>query len=229
MDKIRRDVITGVAATTAAAAAVTTAQSALAQPASGAPRSGFYENNGVRIRYAEVGSGFPLLALPGRGLDSRIGWWPGHAINPMEIYKNDFRVITPDTRNSTGGESTGPVPVDKPWDAFADDHLGLMDHLGVKKFAVFGNCMSALFALKLMERAPDRVAAAVLSQPVGYQPEFPDQMYNHLVKTWASEYRKTHPEFSEADAAKMATSRPGRASKCLIGRSPLLPLRYGGP
>ena len=35
-------------------------------------KTGFYEKNGVRIRYQEVGSGFPLLAIPGGGLNSRI-------------------------------------------------------------------------------------------------------------------------------------------------------------
>jgi len=30
--------------------------------------------------------------------------------------------------------STGPVPVDNPWDAFADDQLGVMDHLGIRHF-----------------------------------------------------------------------------------------------
>ncbi len=202
MDRIRREVLTATAAT----AAVTVAQSALAQPASGASRSGFYEKNGVRIRYQEVGSGFPLLALPGRGLNSQIAGWSSHAIDPMETHKDDFRIIAMDQRNATGGQSTGPVPVDKPWDAYADDQLGMMDHLGIGKFLVYGNCMSALFALKLIERAPDRVLAAVLAQPVGYQPEFPDQMYNHVVKTWAVEYRRTHPTFSEADAVKMATN-----------------------
>ncbi len=201
MDKVR-DVLTAAATT----AAVTAAQSALAQAPADATRYAFYEKNGVRIRYTEVGSGFPLLALPGLGLNSRISVWQNAAVNPMAAYKNDFRVIAMDTRNAIGGESTGPVPINDPWGGFADDHLGLMDHLGIKKFLVWGNCMSALFALKLMERAPDRVAAAVLSQPVGYQPEFPDQMYNHVVKTWAVEYRKTHPAFTEADAEKMGTN-----------------------
>ena len=55
-------------------------------------------------------------------------------INIPEEFKNDFRVITMDQRNATGGESTGPVPVDDPWGAFADDQLGLMDHLGIRQF-----------------------------------------------------------------------------------------------
>ena len=145
----------------------------------------FYEKGNVRIRYQEVGSGFPLLATPGGGLNSRISNWPNAVINAMEHFKNDFRCITMDQRNATGGESTGPVPVDDPWDAFADDQLGLMDHLGIRQFVFFGNCIGGSFALKLMERAPDRVVAAVLSQPIGHRPENPDVMYNSGRDVWA--------------------------------------------
>jgi hypothetical protein len=82
---------------------------------------GFYEKGDVRIRYAERGSGFPLLATPGGGLNSRMVSWPNAVINIVEEFKNDFHVITMDQRNATNGESTGPVPVANPWDAFADD------------------------------------------------------------------------------------------------------------
>ena len=61
-----------------------------------------------------------------------------------------------DQRNATnGGESTGPIPVDDPWGAFADDQLGLMDQLRIQKFFFKGYCIGGPFALKLMERAPD--------------------------------------------------------------------------
>src|SRR5689334_12700165 len=112
---------------------------------------GFYERGNVRIRYQEVGSGFPLLATPGGGLNSRISNWQTAVINVMEFFKNDFRCITMDQRNASGGESTGPVPVDEAWDAFADDQLGLMDHLGISQFLFFGNCIGGSFGLKLME------------------------------------------------------------------------------
>ena len=32
----------------------------------------FYQKGDVRIRYEEVGSGFPLLVTPGGGLNSRV-------------------------------------------------------------------------------------------------------------------------------------------------------------
>jgi pimeloyl-ACP methyl ester carboxylesterase len=156
----------------------------------------FYEKGNVRIRYQEGGSGFPLLATPGGGLNSRIANWQTAVINVMEVFKNDFRCITMDQRNATGGESIGPVPVDEAWDAFADDQLGLMDHLGIQKFVFFGNCIGGSFALKLMERAPDRVVAGVLSQPIGHRPENPDVMFNSGRDNWAKEFRARRPDVS---------------------------------
>jgi len=156
----------------------------------------FYEKGNVRIRYQEIGSGFPLLVTPGGGLNSRISNWANAVINTMEEFKSDFRCITMDQRNATGGESTGPIPVDDPWGAFADDQLGLMDHLGIRQFLFFGNCIGGSYALKLMERAPERIVAAVLSQPIGHRPENPDVMYNLSRDVWAKEFRERRPEVS---------------------------------
>lgn len=44
--------------------------------------------------------------------------------------------------------------------------LGVNDHLGIRQFFFFGNCIGGPFGMKLMERAPARVVATVLSQPV---------------------------------------------------------------
>jgi pimeloyl-ACP methyl ester carboxylesterase len=202
IDSNRRTMLT----TGAAAAAATTTPQVFAQaPQAGAPQDlpagtkfGFYEKGNVRIRYAEIGSGFPLLATPGGGLNSRISVWPTAVINTMEEFRNDFRVITMDQRNATNGESTGPIPVDNPWDAFADDQLGVMDHLGIRQFFFFGNCIGGPFGMKLMERAPERVVAAVLSQPVGHRPEQPDYMYNSGKDVWAKEFRDRRSDVSMA-------------------------------
>ncbi len=144
-----------------------------------------YERGDVRIRYEEVGSGFPLLVTPGGGLNSRVEVWPGQVFNAMEAFKDDFRCITMDQRNAIGGESTGPVQVDDPWGAFADDQLGLMDHLGIGEFLFMGYCIGGPFAMKLIERAPERVLAAVLCQPVGHAEATPDAMYNGGMEGWA--------------------------------------------
>ena len=154
MDPIRRNIL----ATGAAAAATAAAPQVFAQQGDRAGPFKFYEKGNVRIRYQEVGSGFPLLVTPGGGSNSKMSNWQNAVINAMAEFTSDFRCITMDQRNATGGESTGPIPVDNPWDAFADDQLGLMDHLGIRQFAFFGNCIGGSFALKLMERAPDRVS-----------------------------------------------------------------------
>jgi pimeloyl-ACP methyl ester carboxylesterase len=202
IDSSRRTIL----ATGAAVAAATTAPQVFAQaPQPGTPqgapagtKTGVYEKGDVRIRYVEVGNGFPLLATPGGGLNSRISNWPGAVINIMEEFKNDFRVISMDQRNATNGESTGPVAVDNPWDAFADDQLGVMDHLGIGQFFFFGNCIGGPFAMKLMERAPQRVVAAILSQPVGHRPEQPDYMYDSGKDVWAKEFLARRPDVSMA-------------------------------
>jgi pimeloyl-ACP methyl ester carboxylesterase len=193
IDRIRRTILkTGAAAT-----AIAAAPQVFAQPAGqGGPTTSFYEKGNVRIRYQEIGSGFPLLATPGGGLNSRISNWQNAVINVMEEFKNDFRCITMDQRNATGGESTGPIPVDDPWGAFADDQLGLMDHLGIRQFFFFGNCIGGSFALKLMERAPDRIVAGVLSQPIGHRPEKPGVMYDTSRDGWAKELRARRPDVS---------------------------------
>ena len=178
----------------ASPAGATVAPAAAAQSLPAGAKIGFYEKGDVRIRYAEIGSGFPLLATPGGGLNSRIAFWPNAVINIPEEFKNDFRVITMDQRNASGGESIGPIPVDDPWGAFADDQLGVMDHLGIEKFFFFGNCIGGPFAMKLMERAPQRVAAAILSQPVGHRPEQPDYMFNAGRDVWAKEFRERRPD-----------------------------------
>jgi pimeloyl-ACP methyl ester carboxylesterase len=202
IDSSRRTIL----ATGAAVAAATTAPQVFAQALQagtpqGAPagaKTGFYEKGDVRIRYVEIGTGFPLLATPGGGLNSRISNWPGAVINIMEEFKNDFRVISMDQRNATNGESTGPVAVDNPWDAFADDQLGVMDHLGIGQFFFFGNCIGGPFAMKLMQRAPQRVVAALISQPVGHRPDQPDYMYNSGKDVWAKEFLPRRPDVSMA-------------------------------
>jgi pimeloyl-ACP methyl ester carboxylesterase len=158
----------------------------------------FYEKGDVRIRYEETGSGFPLLVTPGGGLNSRVSNWPTAVFNAVEAFKDDFRCVTMDQRNANGGESTGPVAVDDPWGAFADDQLGLMDHLGIRRFLFMGYCIGGCFALKLMERAPDRVVAGVLCQTVGHRPENPDVMYDAGRNAWAPEFLARRPDVTMA-------------------------------
>jgi pimeloyl-ACP methyl ester carboxylesterase len=81
-----------------------------------------YDKGDVRIHYEEVGSGFPLMIIPGGGLNSAFSSLPNHPFNPMEEFKSAYRCITADLRNANPGHSTGPLEIDRPWDAYTDDY-----------------------------------------------------------------------------------------------------------
>lgn len=173
----------------------------------------FYERGAVRIHYQETGSGFPVLFIPGGGLNSNIASLTGFGpFNCMEEFKNEFRCITSDLRNANGGESSGPVEVDRPWDSYTDDQLGLMDHLGCKEFMVMGFCIGGPFIWNLLKRAPERIVAAVLAQPSGSRPEMRDLFYNNNIKGWGPELCARRPEITmatvDAFLKKMYLSNP---------------------
>ena len=158
----------------------------------------FYEKGDVRIHYQEVGSGFPLLVIPGGGLNSTVAGLATHPFNPMEEFKGEYRVIAADLRNAKGGQSTGPLEIDRPWDAYTDDHTGLMDHLGIRKFMVLGFCIGGPFIWNLLKRAGHRVVAAVPAQPSGFRPEMPDLSYQNNMKGWGPELRERRPDITMA-------------------------------
>ena len=59
-----------------------------------------------------------------------------------------------------------------------------------------GYCIGGPFALKLMERAPQRVVAGVLCQPVGHNSKFPDAMYDSGKDVWAPELIAKRPDIA---------------------------------
>jgi pimeloyl-ACP methyl ester carboxylesterase len=192
IDKIRRNIL----ATGAAVAALAAAPRTFAQPAqAGAVK--FYEKGPVRIAYQEAGSGFPLLLIAGGGLNSSIsGLLRGGPFNAVEEFKGEYRCIFADLRNSANGQSTGPLEPDRPWDMYTDDHVGLMDHLGIDKFMVMGFCIGGPLVWNIVERAPTRVVAAVLAQPSGFRPEMPTMFYDNNMSGWGAELVKRRPDIA---------------------------------
>lgn len=166
----------------------------------------FYKKGPIRIHYEETGTGFPLLLIAGGGLNSTIaGLISGSPFNPIEEFKGEYRCIASDLRNANGGHSSGPLEIDKPWDAYTDDHLGLMDHLGVGRFMVLGFCIGGPFIWNLLRRAPDRVVAGVLAQPSGSRPEMRDLFYENNMKGWGPELVKRRPDITMEIVDKFLT------------------------
>jgi pimeloyl-ACP methyl ester carboxylesterase len=166
----------------------------------------FFEKGNVRIQYQDVGSGFPLLIIPGGGLNSIISWVStGAPFDATAEFKNEYRCITADLRNAPSGQSTGPLEVDRPWDAYTDDSLALMDHLGIQRFMVLGYCIGGPFIWNLLKRAPDRVVAGVLAQPSGFRKEIPNNSYEGNMKGWGPELIKRRPEITLAQIDQFLT------------------------
>src|SRR4051795_11312656 len=125
----------------------------------------FYEKGDVRIYYEDVGSGFPLLVIPGGGLNATIAYTRNTATAPFDAtaeFKSEYRCIAFDLRNANTGQSSGPLEIDRPWDSHTDDQLGLMDHLGIDKFLVLGFCIGGPLIWNLLKRAPQGITPAVL-------------------------------------------------------------------
>ena len=131
------------------------------------------------IHYTEAGSGFPLLIIPGGGLNSTVAGLSGanSPFNPIHELKAEDRMHRsrlaqcqwrPVHRPGRGRPALGRVH---------GRQLGLMDHLGIDKFMVMGFCIGGPFIWNLLRRAPTRIVAAVLAQPSGFRPEMPDLFY----------------------------------------------------
>ena len=193
MDPIRRKILQAGGA----AAAIAAAKAVFAQTGQGGPAPTFFEKGPVRIRYEDTGgSGFPLLLIPGGGLNSAIANLRTAPFNAIDDFKGEYRCIAADLRNANTGLSTGPLEVDRPWDTHTDDQLALLDHLGVDKFMVMGFCIGGPFIWSLIKRAPGRVVAAVPAQPVGFRPEAPTLLYDGSMKGWGADLVKRRPEIT---------------------------------
>ena len=91
------------------------------------------------------------MLIAGGGLNSTIAGLTQIPFDAIEEFKGEYRCIAADLRNANGGQSSGPLEIDRPWDAYTDDHIGLMDHLGIDKFMVMGFCIGGPFIWNLLE------------------------------------------------------------------------------
>ena len=200
MGSTRRTILTAGAAV----AATAVVPRVFAQQAGQGGSGKFYEKGSTRIYYEEAGSGFPLLLIPGGGLNSTISG----LTNPFDAigeFKGEYRCIASDLRNAVNGQSSGPLEIERPWDSYTDDHLGLMDHLGIDKFMVMGFCIGGPFIWNLLRRAPNRIVAAVLAQPSGFRPEMPTLFYDNNLTGWGPELVKRRPEITMEMVEKFLT------------------------
>ena len=126
------------------------------------------QHHGAAIYFEEHGHGFPILTFAPAGLASTIEVWskPMAPINPITEWASDFRVIVMDQRNA-GGKSRAPITAKDGWGVYTADHIAVLDHLGIDKCHLYGQCIGGSFIFNLLKAQPQRVVAAVLAQPIG--------------------------------------------------------------
>ena len=127
-----------------------------------------FEHHGATIYYEEFGKGFPILTFAPAGLKSTIAVWSDASapINPTTEFAKDFRVIAMDQRNA-GGRSRAPITAKDGWHTYTADHIAVLDHLKIDKCHLYGQCIGGSFIMSLIKAQPERVASAVLAQPIG--------------------------------------------------------------
>lgn len=127
-----------------------------------------FDHHGAHIHYEEFGHGFPILTFAPAGLQSVIAVWSQASapINPTTEFADQFRVIAMDQRNA-GGRSYAPITARDGWDDYTADHIALLDHLRIDRCHLYGQCIGGSFIVNILKHHPDRVAAAVLAQPIG--------------------------------------------------------------
>jgi pimeloyl-ACP methyl ester carboxylesterase len=118
--------------------------------------------NGININYRVQGKGEPLVLIMGYSGD-QAGW-----MFQTRAFKKYYRVITFDNR--------GVGKTDKPGGAYstkmmADDTVGLMDRLGIKKAHVLGVSMGGMTAQAVAINYPERINKLILGCTFGRRDE----------------------------------------------------------
>ncbi|WP_436474242.1 alpha/beta fold hydrolase [Arthrobacter sp. R4] len=125
--------------------------------------------SGVPMHYAEYGSGIPILALHGAGVDHReiVG-----VLEPIFSGIPGFRRLYPDLPGM--GRTPAPETINSNDDVL-DVLLGLIDGtIGAEPFLVVGHSYGAYLARAIAGRRPDQAIGLALFCPVGaHTPEVP--------------------------------------------------------
>jgi len=164
-----------------------------------------FERDDVRIDYTDTGTGFPVLLIAPGGMRSTMNTWAAMAWNPLAALADDHRIIAMDQRNAGG--SFAPVSADDGWHTYTADQLALLDHLGIGRCHVIGMCIGGPYSLALAMAAPERIASAVLLQPIGIDDN--RQAFVDMFDGWAAEVGDAHPEADEAAFASFRQNMYG--------------------
>jgi 3-oxoadipate enol-lactonase len=114
----------------------------------------FARVNGTVLHYAVIGTGEPLLLIGGLAMDLR-GWGL-----QVPRFGRRYRLVLPDNRGAGRSESPpGPYTTRM----MAEDAVGLLDSLGIRRAHVAGVSMGGMIAQEMALHHPSRVGKLVLA------------------------------------------------------------------
>ena len=153
-----------------------------------------FERGDVTLHYELHGSGFPILLFAPGGMRSAVPFWRGSEWDPIEALAPHFQVIAMDQRNA--GQSTATVSADDGWRTYTDDHIALLDHLGIERTHLMGGCIGGPYCFGVIERAPERVCSAVLQQSIGNDGNN-RELFFAMFDQWADGLKEKMPSVTE--------------------------------
>ena len=171
-----------------------------------------FERDSIHLYYtdsAPAGAAearYPVLLFAPGGMRSQVALWERSPWNPIAELGPRYRVIALDQRNA--GRSRAPIRADDGWAVYTEDHLALLDHLHIERAHLIGGCIGGSYCLSLMRRAPERVSAAVLQQPIGFDGQNRAAFYE-MFDSWAQEIAPQHPEAGPEDWASFRSNLYG--------------------
>jgi len=119
-------------------------------------------------------------------------------IDPRKVLSDRFMVVAMDQRNA--GSSSGHIGRGDGWHTYTDDHLALLDHLGLDRVHVMGGCIGSSYCLGVCRAAPERVTAAVLQNPIGLSADNREK-FTAMFTGWGSDLRTRRGDVSEEAVA----------------------------
>jgi len=151
-------------------------------------RGGTAPVNGIRIWYAVFGHGEPVILVHG-GLANANYWG-----NQVRALQDRYEVIVLDSRGH-GRSTRDATPYG--YDLMADDVVGLMDFLKIRKASLVGWSDGAIIGLDIAMRHPDRLsrlfAFAANSDPSGVSDIAHSSVFNAFISRAEGEYGALSP------------------------------------
>lgn len=130
---------------------------------------------GSQMRVTDMGAGDTVLLGHSFLWDAQM-WRP-----QIGSLAARYRIIAPDLWGHGG---SGPLPPGTTMRDLAEHHLALMDRLGIKRFAVIGLSVGAMWAAELALMAPERVAGvALVNSALTPEPEATLARYTAMLAT----------------------------------------------